>query len=261
MEKPNLICFGSGDGWPQAYRNHSSFLYGLGDATVLADCGEPVSSSYKASGLGYDVVDRILISHLHFDHVGGFFMLIQGFWLEGRRRPLEVFMPAEGIPLVKALLRAGCIFDELLPFRLEFHPLVHGESRRIGDSGVSVTAFYNTHLATLKESFQRAYPQAFESFSFLIESERLRIAHSADLGAPEDLAPLLEGGVDLLVCELAHFAVEDLFRFLRGKRVGRVLFVHLNRENRRRMEALQAMASEMLEFPVSFAEDGLRQLL
>ena len=46
------------------------------------DCGETVSGGYKATGLDYDTIDRIFISHLHSDHIGGFFMLMQGFWLE-----------------------------------------------------------------------------------------------------------------------------------------------------------------------------------
>src|SRR5882672_8610337 len=86
MGKLTLRCFGVGDGWPCADRKHASFLYRFDKVSILVDCGEPISSSYKASGLSYDAIDRIFISHLHFDHIAGFFMLMQGFWLERRQK-------------------------------------------------------------------------------------------------------------------------------------------------------------------------------
>ncbi len=61
---------------------------------------------------------------------------------------------------------------------------------------------------------------------------KLRIAHSADLGAPQDLAPLLEKPLDLLVCELAHFEPKDLFRYLKGRDIGRIVFIHMARQHR-----------------------------
>src|SRR5205823_1827426 len=82
----SLKCFGTGDGWPSADRNHSSFLYRFGQTRVLIDCGEGISRSYKASGLSYNAVDGIFLSHMHADHTGGFLMLMQGMWLEKRRK-------------------------------------------------------------------------------------------------------------------------------------------------------------------------------
>ena len=38
-------------------------------------CRYVLDASYKASGLSYDLIDAIFLSHLHSDHVGGFFML------------------------------------------------------------------------------------------------------------------------------------------------------------------------------------------
>src|SRR5687768_17086560 len=92
MDDFSLKCFGVGDGTPSAERNHSAYLYRLGTATLLIDCGEPVSRSFKATGLSYETIDRIFLSHLHSDHVGGLFMLLQGFWLEQRRQQLTIHL-------------------------------------------------------------------------------------------------------------------------------------------------------------------------
>src|ERR1700749_3528234 len=123
MGKFALKFFGVGDGWPCGDRNHASFLYRLGDVSIMIDCGEPISRNYKASGLDYDLIDRIFISHLHSDHIAGFFMLMQGFWLEQRKKALPVSMPLDGIQPFKDMMQVSLVFKELLHFQLKFQAL------------------------------------------------------------------------------------------------------------------------------------------
>jgi ribonuclease BN (tRNA processing enzyme) len=255
MHSFSLRCFGVGDGWPSPRRDHSSFLYRFKEQTILIDCGEPISCSYKASGLDYNLIDRIFISHLHFDHVGGFFMLMQGFWLEGRSRALEVHVPADGIEPMRQLLQAGCIFDELLPFPIRYWPLQAGQP--IAGDGMRIAPFPTTHLWRLRDQFQTKHPQRFEAFSFLIETAQFRVAHSADIGRVEDLAPLVEKPLDLLVVELAHIAPKELFKFLQGRQIGRILFIHLAREYLENFQAIESLAREMLgACPIGWPASG-----
>ena len=254
MHKVSMTCFGVGDGAACPDRNHSSFLYQFSKTSLLFDCGEPISGSFKASGLDYDSIDRIFISHLHADHIGGFFMLIQGFWLARRRKDLIVNMPEEGIQPMRQMLNASCIFEELLGFRLIYQPLKPRQAEEI--NGVRVTPFLTTHLDTLRETFQSKYPQAFEAYCFLLEAGRLRIGHSADLGAPDDLDPLLEKPLDLLVCELAHFKREDMFRYLKGREIQRIVFTHVSRSYWEQLEETRRLATQMLGgMSFSFAHD------
>src|SRR6266436_5066798 len=116
----SVTCFGTGDGLPCADR------------------------SYKASGLSYDAMDAIFLSHLHSDHVGGFFMLMQGLWLENRRKDLPVYLPGGAIPPLRQMLRVVLIFDELLQFRLRLLPLRAGKPDTV--AGVRVTPFRTSHL-------------------------------------------------------------------------------------------------------------------
>jgi ribonuclease BN (tRNA processing enzyme) len=217
---------GVGDGWPCADRAHAAFLYRLGTATVLVDSGEPISGLIDNAKIAADEIDAVLITHLHMDHVGGLFMLLQGLWLEGRTKPLPVHMPAEGIDPFRAMLRAGYVFDELLKFSLEFVPIKPGQPIRIGRS-VRVTPFPTSHLAGLKKRFGGRNGPAFEAFSFLIESGRKRVVHSGDVGTVADLGPLLDRPADVLVCELAHVGLEELGEFLKGRKVKQVVLVHL----------------------------------
>ena len=239
-----LKCFGVGDGMPCGDRNHASFFYRLRHAGLLVDCGEPISLSYKASGLSYEAIDRIFISHLHADHIGGFLMLVQSFWLERRRKDLRVHLPADGIEPLRALLRAAYLFDEVLPFRLIFEPLRRGQAVTL--AGLRVTPHATTHLEGWRKSFQKKYPGEFVAYSFLLETKSLRIGHSADLGAVEDLAPLLARPLELLVCELAHFEPEKLFRYLKGRAIGQIVFTHLGRLSWERRGEIQRLAGKIL---------------
>jgi ribonuclease Z len=250
-----LKCFGVGDGWPSADRNHSAFLYRFGPVSFLIDCGEPVGRALKASGMSYDALDRIFISHLHFDHIGGFFMLTQGFWLERRRRELTVHLPAEGIAPIRQMLDAGYVFEELLAFPMRFEALEAGRPIPVGH--VRVTPHPTTHLAGLRASFQARHPQPFCAYSFLLEADGLRVAHSADMGAAKDLEPLVREPLDLLVCELAHFRPESLFAYLRGRPIRRLVFIHATRAVWDNREATrQAAADALPAVAVSFAQDG-----
>jgi len=254
MHRFSLRCFGVGDGWPCADRNHSAFLYRFGHATFLVDCGEPISGLYRRSGLSYDLIDRIFISHLHCDHIGGFFMLMQGLWLEQRQKDLPVHMPQDGIEPVRKMLDAACIFDELYAFRLRFEPLQAGEP--IVHQQVRITPFKSTHLESLRHAFQSRYTQHFAAFCFLMESDRLRIGHSADIGRPEDLEPMFTAPLDLLVCELSHFRPEDLFRYLATKPVKRVVFMHIGRRYYANIEETRLLAAQHLKaMTFSFAHD------
>lgn len=255
MKKFSVNCLGVGDGWPCADRNHASFLYRIGGSSVLIDCGEPADSQLKASGLGYESLDGIFISHLNADHFGGFFMLVQGFWLEGRRRDLPVYLPGRAVKPMRAMLQAAFLFPELLKFRLQLKPLRAARAVSVGD--IRVTAFPTRHLDGFRARFAAKYRVDYRSYCFLLESGGVRIGHSADLGVREDLDPLLAHPLDLLVCELSHFQPQEIFSHLQGRDIRQVLFVHLGREQWGNLAGLRRLAARMLpDIPHHFARDG-----
>jgi len=250
-----LKCFGTGDGWPCADRHHSSYYYQLGEVRLLFDCGDSLSRSFKAGGYDVDGPDAIFISHFHGDHIGGFFMFVQGLWLEKRQKDLPILMPIDGIEPVQNLLQKGCLFSELMDFKLSFLEL--NPSRKPTFGPVQVTPFQNSHLDNLRARFQHLYPQQFESYSFLMETNDLRVVHSADLGAPEDLDPMLQDPLDLLVCELSHFTPESLFRYLQGRMIKRLVLMHVGRPYWEKLSETRQLAEEMLpSMEITFAQDG-----
>ena len=255
MGTVSLQALGTGDGWASDGRGHSAFLFRMDGSTLLMDCGEPVSRSLRAAGVQPNDLDGIVLSHLHCDHVGGFFMLMQGFCLDQRMRDLIVHMPEEGLEPVRRMLDASYIFEELLAFKSDFIPITAGNIFSVGT--IRVTPFPNTHLTQLREQFVGKYPAKFEAFSFLLESDNTTVAHSADIGSLENLGLLLQKPVDLLVCEIAHVNPEELFTFLSEKEIGRVAFTHVSRPHRENFGEMADQAKTVLGgMPHTFLTDG-----
>ena len=228
----------------------------LGGVRLLFDAGDGLSSSYKATGCGYDAVDRVFLSHMHSDHVGGFSLFVQGLWLEKRRRGLPVHLPGLAVPAIQAWLRATVLFDQLLGFPLYWEPLAKNVPIREG--GVTIVPFPTTHLESLRKAFQKRQPSTcFEAFCFVIEGHGKRLAYTADIGHVDDLDPLLAQPLDLLVCEASHVPLNELLAKLAGRSIGRLVFTHLERELWNNPELFQAAAQAALgDLPFVIARDG-----
>jgi ribonuclease Z len=246
MHTFSVRCLGVGDGWPCEDRHHSAYLYQFPEASFLIDAGESVSGQLRSAAVDFNSIDRVFLSHLHCDHVGGFFMLMQGFWLEQRRKPLLIHLPRKARDSIRGLLNASCIFEELFPFRVRYESLKAGQPVPMGK--IRVTPYATTHLTALEKRFHRKYPRTpFEAFCLLIERGRCRIGHSADIGAVEDLEPLVRKPLDLLVCEMAHCRPEDLFHFLKNRPIKKIVFVHLARPLWDHCSKTRKLASRMLD--------------
>jgi len=125
-------------------------------------------------------------------------------------------------------------------------------------NGLTTTPVNTTHLEGLREHFQPKHPdQAFEAFSFTMETEGTRVGHSADIGHLNDLDPLLAQPLDLLLCELAHVEPADLFEHLAGRPIGQVVFTHVSQRHWHDEPSFRQLATEKLgELPHIFATDG-----
>lgn len=255
MESCVLTCLGVGDGMSNADRNHSAYVYQFGDASLLVDCGEPVGRSFREAGFSSESIDALLLSHMHSDHFGGLFMLLQGFWLEKRRKPLPIHLPADGLQPICRMLEVANLVEELLPFPVSYEPWQSGQS--VTHAKVRVTPYPTGHLESLRQLLHARHPGQYAAFCFLLEHDGVRVGHSADLGQPADLAPLLVRPLDLLVCELSHFTIQDICAYLAGRPIKKIVFTHLARGYWEDFEGTRAAVQRLLPgMNVTFALDG-----
>src|ERR1700692_4483416 len=118
----DLTFLGTSASVPSADRNHPSLLVEAGGHRVMVDCGEGTQRQLLRSGAGFRRLDRLLLTHGHFDHVLG----IPGLFSTLRSQQSADTMPIYGGPGtldVAARMLAGPWGDGRAPVALEGVPL------------------------------------------------------------------------------------------------------------------------------------------
>lgn len=222
----SLLFLGTGPGQPVKGRFCSSTLVRTDSATVLVDAGEPCSQRLLQHDVPVAQVDAVLITHGHSDHIGGLPMLLQSAWLAPRKKPLRICLPEELIAPLTAWLDAVYLPSSLLGFPVEF---VAWEANKCVEvtAGFCVRPFSTTHLEGLRRRIDPSARDRFKVFALDIACAGRRVVFSSDIGSPSDLDSALGQPVDVLVCELAHFAPEELFGALRGRAIDQLVLNHL----------------------------------
>ena len=126
-----LTFLGTSASVPSAERNHSGLLIEAGSQRILVDCGEGTQRQLLRSGAGFRRLDRLLLTHGHFDHllgIPGLFStlrlrrsaaspgtldvvvrMLAGLWGEGRApNPLELVPLAESQVIDAQEFTIGC---------------------------------------------------------------------------------------------------------------------------------------------------------
>jgi ribonuclease Z len=167
-----LTFLGTSASVPSAERNHPALLIEVGSHRILVDCGEGTQRQLLRSGAGFRRLDRILLTHGHFDHVLG----IPGLFSTLRLRRTNDLMTVQGSPGtldVVVRMLAGLWGEGRAPIPLELVPLATG---RVLDAGnFTIGCFPVRHRDT-------------DSFGFSFESRarrHLRPERLAALGVPD----------------------------------------------------------------------------
>ncbi|XUM22602.1 ribonuclease Z [Bradyrhizobium oligotrophicum S58] len=127
-----LTFLGTSASVPSADRNHPGLLVRAGRHRILVDCGEGTQRQLLRSGAGFRRLDRILLTHGHFDHVLG----IPGLFSTLRLRRSADVMRVHGSPGtldVVVRMLAGLWGEGSAPIPLELVPLRRGEVLDAGE--------------------------------------------------------------------------------------------------------------------------------
>jgi ribonuclease Z len=167
-----LTFLGTSASVPSADRNHPGLLVEAAGKRILIDCGEGTQRQLLRSGAGFRRLDRILLTHGHFDHVLGIPGLFSTLGLRQNSDVLTINAGPGTLDIVVRML-AGLWGAGRAPIPVQFAALTEGQVIDAGD--FTIDCFPVRHRDT-------------DSFGFTFQSparRHLRPDRLAALGVPD----------------------------------------------------------------------------
>jgi ribonuclease Z len=119
--KVKVTFLGTGGSVPTKKRNLPSIAVRTDGGLVMFDCGEGTQKQFLLAKLGFNREMRILISHMHADHILGIPGLLHSMSFMGRSRDLEIYGPSGICEFVKCTTKT-VKFSPMFPVRtVEVH--------------------------------------------------------------------------------------------------------------------------------------------
>ena len=235
-----VTFLGTGAALPTGDRYQTGITVEEGGRTLLLDCGSGVLHRLEQSGVGYEAVSTVLLTHHHLDHVADLLPLMKARWLAGEEH-LEVVGPQGTKSVVDGLLSVFEYMDGRLD--LQVREVVAGEFEV---AGFDVRAYETRHsLPCLAYRFD-------DRFTFSGDSEAFAgLANFADGSAVLAHDCSFPDDVDVS----NHPTPRALGEALSGIDVGRVYLTHLYPHTAGRHEEMRRSIAEAYDGDVRFAED------
>jgi len=189
-----------------------------GDEITLVDAADGVAHRLAGAHVAIWNVNNLLISHLHFDHMGGLYSLLGLRFQTAAPKPLHVYGPPGTIAMVEGLLVAmapameaayGVPGAKTMPIEqlVVAHEISSGDVFELGTTKVTTVA--NTHYSFVPGSELAA---KYQSLSFRFETSDRTYVYTGDTG-PSDAVTELAKGADVFVAEMIDIdAVIGMFR-------------------------------------------------
>ncbi len=239
-----ITFLGTSHGVPAADRYCSCTMIETGGYYYFIDAGAPLIDLLLRRGIDLTRVKAIFTTHLHSDHTDGVLPLTGLFSWYFKNTSIDVYLTEQhGIDVFHEVLMTtiGAVDDARVRFRLMTEDTVYD------DGVIRLTPCPTRHLAYANRP----------SFGYTIEADGQKVHFSGDLSqwlAKEDFpAPALNEEIDLLVCEMAHFSVEQALPYLTRCRAKEVLFNHVFPLDK--LDQINAL-NGALPYPIKTVDDG-----
>lgn len=201
-------------------RSQPANLLTVNGVQTLVDVGDGTAGQLSKMNLQAMDIDNILISHLHFDHMGGLQAIIGLRFQTYSPKPIQIYGPPGTDVLVKGIIDSmapAMEADYGVPGQSAFnadqlvntHVIRSGDVFKLGDTTVKTAK--NTHY-----SFAPGSPEdkKFQSFSFRFETPDKVIVYTSDTGPSTEVEKFAKGA-DILISEMID--VELTIKLIRMK--------------------------------------------
>lgn len=231
-----INVLGSGNAFNTNGRAHAAYLIeAQNSGCILLDCGATTLYRLQQINFDFDLLDGVLLTHFHGDHIGGLpFLFIQLWLVEKRNRTLKVIGPVGVKEICKSLMDICYpgFFDKCLLEFIEVSP----------DESIDFITFgHEIQIKPFKISHRP------ESLGYRAREDTKEFAFSGDSSFDQNLFDLVDG-VDLALIELsilsqdeisvAHVSLEEVKLNIEKLNAHSIVFTHIYDELARAAEKM-----------------------
>ncbi len=241
-----LTVIGSGDAFGSGGRLQAAYLVEAGGVPVLVDCGATTTMGFNQMRLNPELVETIVVSHLHGDHFAGLvWWFIHAVFVSRRTAPLKIYGPPgveDRFNRAAEVLYTG---STKIPrrFALSFEEIVPGAPVLIGRLDTRV--------------FEVDHPSGAPSFALRFTHGGRTLAFTGDSGWTDAIITT-GAGADLYIMECYKYEI-----VLKNHMAWKTIEANLDRIGAKRImlthmsDDMLARRGEIRDPRIILAEDGL----
>jgi len=188
-------------------RSQPANVLQYGDQTILIDVGDGAAEQLAKADVPLDSIQTLIITHHHFDHIGGLFAILGMRFQTLSPGVLTIYGPLGTQRVIDGLVAAmQPMAEAAASFRgrsgrtpadlVKVIEITDGSKFTVGK--IAVTAAVNTHYSFAEGSAEAA---KYQSLSYRFDMPDRSIVYTGDTGASPNVERLAHN-VDLLVTEI-----------------------------------------------------------
>lgn len=211
---------GTGSGKTSQNRFHTSILLDFG-TILLIDAGDGISRALQYSQIDYSLIDSIIITHFHPDHISGLPMLLNQMKMNNRKKEINIYSYEKQKNKIKTLCDINLIFFDRLGFNVNLIPFSENQTFYISEK-IKVIPRFNSHLDKLNKSNVRCFSLFIKPFN---------IHYTSDLNNIDDLDIFNEQKTEYLISECTHIHPKEIISKINFDKFNSLFLVHIDSED------------------------------